>query len=210
MNEQIISCSKKIAEIMDSVKIMGTNGLENVKYPNETIWEILVNAVIHRDYSISDDIHIFIFNNRIEIKSPGKLPGYVTVDNILEARFSRNSKIVRTLNKYKNPVNKDMGEGLNTAFQKMQEFRLKPPVISEDGNYIKVVIGHTPLASPEESVMEFLELHPIIKNRQARQITGISSENAMKGIFYKLRDRGLIEQVFSKTGNKVVAWKKAK
>lgn len=209
LNEQIVACSKAISEIMDSVKIMGTTGLENVRYPNETIWEILVNAVIHRDYAISDDIHILIFNNRIEIKSPGKLPGYVTVENILGARFSRNSKIVRTLNKYKNPVNKDMGEGLNTAFQKMQEFRLKPPIISESGNYIKVVIAHTPLASPEESVMQYLEINLTIKNRQARQITGISSENKMKGIFYKLRDKGLIEPVKSKTGDRVVAWKKS-
>ena len=78
------------------------------------------NAVIHRDYSIADDIQIQIFNNRIIVKSPGKLPGLVTVDNILDSRFSRNSKIVRILNKYKNPVNKDMGEGLN--FKKWKNF----------------------------------------------------------------------------------------
>ena len=51
---------------MSNVKIWTPKGLENVSYPPETLWEIIVNAVIHRDYSISDDIHILIFNNRIE------------------------------------------------------------------------------------------------------------------------------------------------
>lgn len=207
LNEQIKEASRKITEIMESVQVMGTNGLEKVRYPPETIWEILVNAVIHRDYSISDDIQVLIFNNRIEIKSPGKLPGYVTVDNILDARFSRNSKIVRVLNKYKNPANKDMGEGLNTAFQRMEEFRLKRPRIIEDGNYIKVIIAHTSLASPEERIMEYLQTHDTIKNRQAREITGVKSENVMKRHFYDLRDKGLIESVMSKTGNKIVAWR---
>lgn len=210
LNEQIKQASEIITRIMESVQIMGAKGLEKVKYPPETIWEILVNAVIHRDYSISDDIQVLIFNNRIEIKSPGKLPGYVTIDNILDARFSRNSKLVRVLNKYKNPANKDMGEGLNTAFQRMEEFRLEPPKIVEEGNYIKVIIAHTSLASPEERIMEFLQVNDKIKNRQAREITGVKSENVMKRHFYDLRDKGLIEPVMSKTGNKIVAWKKKK
>jgi ATP-dependent DNA helicase RecG len=204
----INDAAQKITEIMSNVKIWTPKGLENVDYPPETIWEILVNAIIHRDYSISDDVQVLIFNNRIEIISPGKLPGYVTVDNILDARFSRNTKIVRTLNRYKNPPNKDMGEGLNTAFQKMQEWRLKKPTILLPGNYVKVIIAHSPLASPEESVLEFLSHNAIIKNRQGREITGIKSENVMKNVFLKMRQNNLIQPVMSKTGNKIVAWMK--
>jgi ATP-dependent DNA helicase RecG len=205
--EQIQKAGAKITDIMESVQIMGIDGLTQAKYPPETIWEILVNAVIHRDYSISDDIQVLIYNNRIEISSPGKLPGYVTIENILEARFSRNSKIVRVLNKYKNAPNKDMGEGLNTAFQRMEDFRLKPPMIKESGNYVRVIIPHTPLASPQESVVEYLKKNPLIKNRHARELTGVRSENLMKKVFYTLRDKELIEPVKSKTGNKIVAWK---
>ena len=132
----------------------------------------------------------------------------ITVNNILYSRFSRNSKIVRILNKYKDPVNKDMGEGLSTAFQKMQEFRLHPPIITEEGNYVVVTIPHTPLASPEEQVLEFLEHNEKIRNREAREITGIRSENVMKRVFYTLRDQRLIEPVMSKTGTRIVAWTK--
>jgi ATP-dependent DNA helicase RecG len=206
--EQIHKASEAISNLMSNVKIWTPKGLDTVKYPEETIWEILVNAVIHRDYSISDDVHILIFNNRIEINSPGKLPGYVTEENVLEARYSRNTKIVRTLNRYKNPPNKDMGEGLNTAFQRMKDWRLKEPTLKVEGNYVKVIIAHTPIASPEETIMEFLHNNDKIKNGQARELTGIKSENKMKGIFYKLRDQKLIKPVMSKNETTVVAWTK--
>jgi ATP-dependent DNA helicase RecG len=206
--EQIQRASQLVTELMSSVKIWTSKGLDVVKYPHETIWEILVNAVIHRDYSISDDVQIFIFNNRLEIISPGKLPGYVTEQNFLDARYSRNTKIVRTLNRYKNPPNKDMGEGLNTAFQKMKDWRLKEPTLKVEGNYVKVTVAHSPIATPEEAIIEFLLTNKTIKNSQAREITGIRSENTMKRTFYKLRDQGHITPVMSKNGKTIVAWTK--
>lgn len=208
--QQIHQTVKEVEKIMSNVNIWTATGLEKVKYPPETIWEIIVNAVIHRDYNISDDIHIYIYNNRIEVVSPGKFPGYVNEKNILEARYSRNPKIVRTLNRYKNPPNKDMGEGLNTAFQKMIEWRLKKPIIAVEGNAVKVTIPHTPLATPEESILEFLSKNETIKNRQARHVTNIESENKMKRVFYKMRDKGLLEPVYSQTGKKIIAWKRKK
>lgn len=184
-----------VTEAMSAVAVWTLSGLKTLQYPPEAIWEIIVNAIIHRDYSISDDVQVLIFDNRIEVVSPGKLPGYVSVENILDARYSRNSKIVRNLARYPNPPNKDLGEGLNTAFQKMKEWRLKQPEIAEDGNYVRVTIPHIPLAAPTEAILEFLGNNKTITNRQAREITGIRSENLVKIEFYKLRDEGLLEMV---------------
>ena len=147
-----------------------------------------------------------IYNNRIEVISPGRLPGYVTVDNILEARYARNSKIVRTLNRYKEAPNKDLGEGLNTTFQKMKEWGLKQPEIVEENNSVKVTLPHTPLASPSESILKFLEKNKKITNQQARDITGIKSENLVKVEFYKLRDEGILERIPELKGPKS-AWR---
>lgn len=186
---------QKVTDIMSNIQVWSMAGLKKLSYPAEAIWETVVNAVIHRDYSISDDIQILIFDNRIEIISPGRLPGYVNIENILDARFSRNAKIVRTLNRYKNPPNKDLGEGLNTTFQKMKEFGLKSPIIAEQGNYLKVTLPHLPLAAPTVAIMEFLKTHEQITNKQARDITGIKSENLVKKEFYKLSDEGHLERV---------------
>lgn len=185
----------KLKEIMSATPIWTIEGLRNVEYPPESVWEVVANAVIHRDYSVSDHTHVHVYDNRIEVRSPGKLAGYVTVHNILDARYSRNPKIVRTLARYKNPPNKDMGEGLNTAFQKMKEWKLRAPDITVEGNYVVVVLPHTPLASPEETVLEFLKRNPTIRNKEARDITGIRSENSMKNVFLRLQSQGLIEPV---------------
>jgi ATP-dependent DNA helicase RecG len=184
-----------VTELMSAVSVWTLSGLRTLQYPPEAVWEIIVNAIIHRDYSISDDVQVLIFDNRIEVISPGRLPGYVRVENILEARYSRNSKIVRNLARYPNPPNKDLGEGLNTAFQKMKEWRLKEPEILEDGSYVRVTIPHIPLAAPTEAILQFLDSNQTITNRQAREITGIRSENLVKIEFYKLRDQGLLEMV---------------
>ena len=63
-------------------------------------------------------------HNRIEVQSPGRLPAHVTPKNILDERFARNGAIVRLLNKFPDPPNRDVGEGLNTAFDKMRELGL--------------------------------------------------------------------------------------
>jgi ATP-dependent DNA helicase RecG len=195
-----------IKNVMTSVEVWTKDGLKSLEYPPEAIWETVVNAFIHRDYSISDDIQILIYDNRIEILSPGVLPGYVTVDNILEARYSRNPKLVRTLARYPDAPNKDLGEGLNTTFQKMKEWGFREPSIEVEGNYVKVTLPHARLAAPTAAIMEFLSGQATITNRQARELTGIRSENLVKIEFYKLRDEGLIERVPGLEGPKS-AWR---
>jgi ATP-dependent DNA helicase RecG len=204
--ELIQSTVNKVTEIMSQVAIWTPTGLGLASYPPEAIWEVIVNAFIHRDYSISDDVQVLLFNDRIEIKSPGRLPGYVKVENILDARYSRNSKIVRTLNWYPNPPNKDLGEGLNTTFQKMKEWGLEQPHICEDGNYVVVSLPHKPLATPADAIFQFLANHDQITNEQARDLTGIRSENKVKQEFYKLRDKGYLERVPGLQGTRS-AWR---
>ena len=184
----------KVKEIISSIKKIGV-GFEEIEYPEETLHEIITNAVLHRDYSIATDIQIRIFDNRVEVESPGKLPGHVTVENILDSQAARNPRIVRLINKFPDAPNKDVGEGLNTAFGAMQKLRLKNPQIIESDNSVLVIIKHEKLASPEELVVTYLLYNDQIKNRTGREVTGIKSENTMKQVFYRLRDRGFIELV---------------
>lgn len=192
---QIRAAVSTTIEIVESIPKMGELGLETVRYPRETLHEIITNAVIHRDYSIADDVHIRIFDNRIEIQSPGRFPAHVTPKNFLSERFARNGAVVRLLNKFPDPPNKDVGEGLNTAFAKMNELGLKDPELTERGNDVLVVIKHEPLASPEETIMRHLESNPSIKNAQARELTGVKMDYQMKAIFSKMEQAGLIEQI---------------
>jgi len=205
--ELIYTAVDKSKETIEGIEKLGVAGLERVSYPPEALHEIITNAVLHRDYSIPADVQVRIFDNRVEIESPGRLPGHITADNILSEQFARNPKLVRLINKFPNPPNKDVGEGLNTAFESMEKLRLKPPLIQERENSVVVVLRHESLGSPEQLVMEYLQSHDEITNSIGRELTGIRSENTMKEVFYRLRDRHLLEQVPEKLGNKA-AWRK--
>jgi ATP-dependent DNA helicase RecG len=192
---QIAGAVKLTAETIESVRVNTPEGLESIKYPITALHEIITNAVLHRDYSIPDDIHIRIFDNRVEVASPGTLAAHITPENILTERFARNATVVRLINKFPDPPNKDVGEGLNTAFSAMREMKLQPPLIAQTGGYVTVILKHEPLASPEEIIVKYLQDHEQITNRIARELCFIGSENKMKGILQRLVRNELIELV---------------
>jgi len=192
---QISKAVSTTVKLIESVRLQTSVGLIAVSYPKEAIHEIVTNAAIHRDYAITDDIHIRIFDNRVEVLSPGTLPGHVTTENILQERFARNPSIVRLINKFPNPPNKDVGEGLNTAFESMRNLKLRPPEIQQSGGYVKVVLKHEALASPEEAILLYLLKNNIIANRHARNVCFIKSENKMKRILQALVSSELLEAV---------------
>ncbi len=185
--------------LIESTRIMTPEGLRAASYPHEALHEIVTNAVIHRDYSITDDIHIRVFDNRVEIQSPGTLPAHITTENILDERFSRNGVIVRLINKFPNPPNKDVGEGLNTAFKSMRDMRLRDPIIEQKGGNVLVTLKHESLGTPQELIMLFLESHEEITNREAREICNVGSENAMKHILKRMVEAGMLEVIPGKT-----------
>ncbi|QIR39792.1 ATP-dependent DNA helicase RecG [Tolypothrix sp. PCC 7910] len=206
---QIMLAVKTTKEIVEEIPKLDSGKLKHIKYPDEVLHEIITNSLLHRDYSILKDVQIRIFDNRIEVESPGRLPGHVTLNNILKEQFARNGVIVRLINKFPQAPNKDVGEGLNTAFEAMTRLRLKVPVIVETENSVIVYIRHEKLASVESAIMEYLVKHDTITNRTARAITGVTSESTIKAAFSRLRSQGLIE-IVPGTKNNTAAWRKAR
>ncbi len=197
----------KTVEVIEDISVLGPKGLVPIEYPREALHEIITNAVLHRDYSIATDVQVRIFDNRIEVESPGVLPGHITEENILFEQLARNPSLVRLINKFPDPPNKDVGEGLNTAFEAMRKLKLKDPVISERETSVLVAIRHERLASPEEAIMDYLKNHDEINNSTVRELTGVGSENAVKEVFYRLRDKALLERTPGKRGS-ASTWRK--
>ncbi|BAN92737.1 Uncharacterised protein [Streptococcus dysgalactiae subsp. equisimilis] len=107
------------------------------EYPEFAWFEGVVNAVTHRDYSVyGDHIRVLMFDDRLEIHSPGKLPNIVTVDNIKHERFSRNPRIARTLTEF--GWVREMNEGVKRIYSEMESAFLHEPKYYEPGN--KVVL----------------------------------------------------------------------
>lgn len=107
---------------------LGKDGLfvTEEEYPKFVRQEIIVNAVTHRDYSIrGTDIQIKMFDDRIVVESPGKLPGLVKTDNIRHTYFSRNPKIAEFLKAYS--FVKEYGEGVDRMCKELEAAGLQAP-----------------------------------------------------------------------------------
>jgi ATP-dependent DNA helicase RecG len=198
---QIQQAVEIVRKIVEATHVQGSAGLVSIRYPTETLHEIITNSVLHRDYSIQTDVQVRIFDNRIEVESPGRLPGHITKYNILHEQFARNGKLVRLANKFPDAPNKDTGEGLDTAFQKMRDLGLVPPEIDDDEHRVLVRIKHEPLASYEEQILEYLKHNSDINNSRARELTGEGSENKMKRTFEKMMSADQIHRDPSRKGS---------
>ena len=107
---------------------LGQDGLfvTEEEYPKFVRQEIIVNAVTHRSYSISGtEIQIKMFDNRIVVESPGKLPGLVRTNNIRYTHFSRNPRIAEFLKAYK--FVKEYGEGVDRMYNELESAGLHEP-----------------------------------------------------------------------------------
>lgn len=109
------------------------------EYPKFVRQEIVVNAITHRDYSIKGtDIQIKMFDDKIVVESPGKLPGLVKPENIRMTHFSRNPKIAEFLKAYK--YVKEYGEGVNRMIDEMQAVGLPEPVFYRNNFMLQTIV----------------------------------------------------------------------
>ena len=103
----------------------GVNSPGLPEIPREVFVELLVNALIHRDYLVSAAIRIFIFDNRIEIISPGHLPNNLTVEKILLGTSNiRNPILVSHVAKGLLPYH-GLGSGIRRALKKWSDIDFK-------------------------------------------------------------------------------------
>ena len=82
--------------------------------PYQVFEELLVNALVHRDYFIQSTIKVFVFNNRVEIHSPGKLPNSLSINNILNGISIARNPILQSVAQFVLPY-KGLGTGIQRA-----------------------------------------------------------------------------------------------
>lgn len=158
---------------------------EQFEYPMEAAREVVVNAVAHRDYSVQgDEVRLFIFADRLEVTSPGKLAGPVTIENMAQERFSRNAIIVQVLSDM--GFIERLGYGIDRIFSLMHAHDLPAPDFAETGGGFRVTLHNTPelmVAAPADSLaaalalnprqqaaFDFLATHPRITNKDLQEV----------------------------------------
>ncbi len=117
-------------------KGQGINSIGELEIPRIVLEELLANALIHRDYFISAPIRIFIFDDRVEIISPGHLPNSLTVDNIRSGNSSIRNPILASFATRLIPY-RGLGTGILRALNAYPAIEF---IDDREGNQFRVVI----------------------------------------------------------------------
>lgn len=99
------------------------NSQTSWEVPYEVFEELIVNSLVHRDYFINSTIKVFIFSDRIEIISPGKLPNSLTVENIMSGISIPRNPILQTMAQHELPY-KGLGTGIMRAISIYPDIQL--------------------------------------------------------------------------------------
>ena len=139
---QIDTAQAAIHEALPKHRLLGPDGRFGwFGIVPELVWlEALVNAVIHRAYSnFGDHIRVEIFDDRLEVSSPGRFPGISSpVDLTRVARFARNPRIARVMSELS--YGQELGEGLRRMVAEMESNRRRPPLVRETAGNVQVAL----------------------------------------------------------------------
>ena len=124
---------------------------ERLEYPTFAWQEAIINAVAHRDYRLTGiQIEVHLFDDRMEILSPGELVEPVTLERLRKAErvhASRNPRIVRVLTELGHM--REQGEGIPRMFEVMEREGLNPPKFELEGGCFVVTLYSEPIYKPE-------------------------------------------------------------
>ena len=190
--------------------VKGLERKEQTEYPPFAVREALVNAVCHRDYRLRGRrIEIRKFTDRLEIVSPGGLPGFITLDNIVEEHFSRNPRIVAGL--YQWGYIEELGLGVDRMIDEMTQAGHAPPDFKDTPYAFKVTLSNVRQRPPvqrwervmnerQAKALAYIRDKGRITNREYRHICpGVSSETLRLDLV-DLAERGLLLKIGAKKG----------
>lgn len=149
--EQIAKAAEVIELWVPKVQALAPSGRFEPRpiIPRDVWLEGLVNAVLHRSYSMSGDhVRVEIFPNRIEIENPGRFPGLANPSKPLSiSRYARNPRIVRVCSDL--GIARELGEGIKRIFGEMRTLGLTDPIYSQSSGSVRLVLSSSD-ALPED------------------------------------------------------------
>lgn len=141
---------REIDKLMPKRRALGPSGTFDPIpiIPTDAWLEGLVNAVIHRSYSLGGDhIRVEIYPDRIEIESPGRFPGLANPEKPLEiSRFARNPRIARVCADLR--IGQELGEGIKRMFEEMQLVGLDDPIYRQGSGSVRLTLTALPRLDP--------------------------------------------------------------
>jgi ATP-dependent DNA helicase RecG len=197
-------------EMRVSAVVKGLEREEQTEYPPFAVREALVNAVCHREYRLKGRrIEVRMFDDRLEVISPGGLPGYITVDNIVDEHFSRNPRIVAGLFQW--GYIEELGLGIDRMIEDMVHAGHPPPEFKATPYSFTVTLRNVrqrrPVPAWERSMNErqlkalnYVREEGSITNSDYQRLCPHVTSETLRLDLKDLVDRGILLRVGAKRG----------
>ncbi len=198
------------SEMAVSAVVKGLEREETYEYPQFAVREAIVNAVCHRDYRLKGRrIEIRMYSDRLEVISPGGLPGFITVENIKDEHFSRNPRLVNGLFQW--GYIEELGLGIDRMMEVMQQAGHKPPTFDARPYSFAVALSNAREKQQppdwarntnfrQSRALQYIKEHGSITNREYRALcVGVSAETLRLDLA-DMVEKGILLKVGSKKG----------
>lgn len=191
-------------------RIPGLTREEITEYPGFAVREAIINAICHRDYRIKGRrVEIRKYSDRLEVISPGGLPGFMTLDNLVQEHFSRNPRLVNSL--YYWGYIEELGLGIDRMIEEMVNYGHPPPTFRATPYSFTVTLTNmgresvTPrwaqnMNDRQAQALEFVRQQGSITNGEYQRLCeGVSAETLRRDLA-DLVTRGILLKIGSKKG----------
>jgi ATP-dependent DNA helicase RecG len=190
--------------------VKGLEREERTEYPPFAVRECLVNAVCHRDYRLKGRrIEIRMFADRMEVISPGGLPGFITVDYLVEEHFSRNPRLVSGLFQW--GYIEELGLGIDRMIEEMTQAGHHPPQFKALPYSFTVTLSNIrerravpqwekAMNERQARALTYLRERGQITNREYQQLCPDVSAETLRLDLADLVDRGAVMRIGAKKG----------
>jgi ATP-dependent DNA helicase RecG len=179
----------------------GIQRVENLPVPEAALREAVLNAVIHKDYSLGTPIQISVYPDKLMLWNPGELPAGWTVAKLKDKHPSRpfNPDVANAF--FRAGMIEAWGRGIERILDACHaanvpepELRYEPSGLWVDFPFPEVPIQETTQETTQERIIALLKMHPAMTRRQLAEQIGIS-ENGIKYHLNKLKAVGFVRHV---------------
>lgn len=181
--------------IKTEARIEGSKRVERYEFPDLALREIVVNALVHRDYSNKGTyVQVAVFTNRIEVSNPGTLPPGVTIENLKNAQFSRNNVIAQVMRDL--DYMEEFGRGIDLIYSQMLKWNLPEPLFKNVSNVFRVTLlgkSFQELNERQVKIWDYLQDKNQITAILAHSLFPNVSRKTINSDLKKMQDIELIE-----------------
>ncbi|MGM0649325.1 MAG: ATP-binding protein, partial [Bacteroidota bacterium] len=153
--ELLLEIENKAVELTYNTELPDGLFRKNIRqYPTEVVRELLINAIAHKKYTVSGDIFIEVYPERMTVTSPGNLPLGITKDNILHERHRRNPHLIQLLSSLK--LMEGEGSGFDLIYEKLAMDAKPLPVIENSFNKVIVTVFSGSVNPDVISILDYI------------------------------------------------------